>query len=55
MRGPPGATTALKCSLCRAGTYGTGSGQGLGFGIELTLVHYETDLLLHSVSLDLSG
>ena len=36
MLGPPGATTALNCSLCRAGAYATGSGQGLGFGIEQT-------------------
>ena len=25
---PAGATSAPNCSLCRAGTYGTGSGQG---------------------------
>ncbi len=32
--GPPGATTASNCSLCRAGTYWTGSGQAFSFGLE---------------------
>ena len=28
MIGPAGATSAVNCSLCQAGTYGSGSGQG---------------------------
>ena len=33
--GPAGATTGLNCSLCEAGTYGTGSGQDRLMDIDL--------------------
>jgi hypothetical protein len=39
--GRAGATAGVNCSLCQAGTYGTGSGEGLRnrFGSDPHVIH----------------
>ena len=48
-----GATASVNCSLCQAGTYGTGSGEGLRMEIAFALTRTSSMLLflLHSSSL----
>jgi hypothetical protein len=55
--GRAGATASLICSLCQAGTYGTGSGQGqtmsLGFGFDPLVIHIHCFSLLSFAEIDL--